>query len=70
MSKTYPFADELITDSQGHVVKVVLPVEEYQRLIDTLEDEGLLRAITEVQEESTLSLKEALGELEKNENTL
>lgn len=70
MSKTYPYVDELITNSEGQVVKVVLPIEEYQRLIDALEDEGLLRAMRDVQEEPGLSIEEALSELEKDENAL
>jgi hypothetical protein len=70
MSSTYPFVNEFITDSQGRVVKVVLPVQEYQRLLEAIEDEGLLRAMKEVENQRSLSWDEALAELEKNENAL
>ena len=63
--KDYPFAHELITDTQGHVLKVVINFQDYERIIEAIEDEGLYRAMTEVKQETPLNLKEALAELEK-----
>ncbi|MBD2774126.1 hypothetical protein ICL16_19115 [Iningainema sp. BLCCT55] len=61
----YPFARELITDTQGNIRKVVIDFNDYQRLLAAIEDEGLILAIKEVQDETPLSLNEALSELEK-----
>ncbi|MBD2504951.1 hypothetical protein [Anabaena azotica] len=59
-AEEYPFVQELITDKQGQVLKVVLDFEEYQRLLDAIEDEGLYRAMQAVKDETPLSLNEAL----------
>lgn len=63
-AEEYPFVQELITDKQGQVLKVVLNFEEYQRLLDAIEDEGLYRAMQAVSGETSLSINEALKELE------
>jgi hypothetical protein len=63
--KDYPFAQQLITDSQGHIVKVIINYKDYERMIEAIEDEGLYRAMKEVQEETPLTLEEALAELDK-----
>ena len=60
----YPFAQELITDSQGHILKVVINFEDYERIIIAIEDEGLYRAMMEVSGETPLSLESALAELD------
>jgi hypothetical protein len=39
----YPFAQEFITDASGQVRKVIIDIDDYQKLIDALEDEGLHR---------------------------
>jgi hypothetical protein len=70
MEQNYPFAHEFITDAQGNVIKVVLPVKEYQQLIETLKDEGLLRAMKDTEGESVLTPKDALAQLEENENSI
>ncbi|MBD2250558.1 hypothetical protein [Nostoc parmelioides] len=64
-AEEYPFVQELITDKQGQVLKVVLEFEEYQRLLEAIEDEGLYRAMQTVSNEQPLSLNEALQELEQ-----
>jgi hypothetical protein len=64
-AKNYPFAQEFITDTQGHILKVVINFQDYERIIGAMEDEGLYRAMMEVKEETPLSLKEALVELER-----
>jgi hypothetical protein len=60
----YPFVQEFLTDDSGQVRKVVLQVEDYQRLLEALEDEGLYRAMQEVKDETPLSLSAALQELD------
>ena len=61
----YPFAKELITDTEGNVLSVVIDFNDYQRLTEAIEDKGLISAMKEVQAEKPLSLNEALAELEK-----
>ncbi|BAZ78965.1 MAG: hypothetical protein RLZZ29_2023 [Cyanobacteriota bacterium] len=61
----YPFAQELITDIQGNIRKVVMDFQEYLRLLEALEDEGLILAMKEVENETPLNLDEALAELEQ-----
>lgn len=61
----YPFAQELITDTEGNIRKVVINFDDYQRLLEAIEDEGLILAMKEVQDETPLNLNEALAELEK-----
>lgn len=41
----YPFAQELITDNQGTIRQMVLNFEEYQQLLENLEDEALDQAM-------------------------
>ena len=61
----YPFAQELITDIEGNIKKVVMDFHDYLRLLEAIEDEGLILAIKEVENETPLHLNEALAELEK-----
>ncbi|QYX30280.1 hypothetical protein [Sphaerospermopsis torques-reginae] len=61
----YPFAQELITDIQGNIKKVVMDFQAYLLLLEALEDEGLILAMKEVENETPLNLDEALAELEK-----
>lgn len=64
-AKDYPFAQELITDTQGQILKVIINFQDYERIIETIEDEGLYRAMMEVKDETPLSVEEALAELER-----
>ncbi len=64
-AQDYPFAQELITDTQGHILKVVINFQDYERIIEAIEDEGLYRAMMEVKDETPLSLEEALAELDR-----
>ncbi len=64
-AQDYPFAQELITDTQGQVLKVVINFQDYELIIETIEDEGLYRAMMEVKDETPLSFEEALAELDK-----
>lgn len=61
----YPFAQELITDIEGNIRKVVIDFQDYLRLLEAIEDEGLILAMKEVENETPLHLNEALAELEK-----
>ncbi|BAZ32679.1 hypothetical protein NIES4074_51850 [Cylindrospermum sp. NIES-4074] len=61
----YPFAQELITDIEGNIRKVVLDFPDYLRLLEAIEDEGLILAMKEVEQETPLTFEEALTELEK-----
>jgi hypothetical protein len=61
----YPFVQELITDKKGQVLKVVLEFEEYQRLLEAIEDEGLIRAMQAFIGETPLNMKQALEKLEQ-----
>ncbi|MBD2665922.1 hypothetical protein B6N60_02671 [Richelia sinica FACHB-800] len=61
----YPFAQELITDIDGNIRKVVMDFQEYLRLLEALEDEGLILAMKEVENETPLNFNEALAELEQ-----
>ncbi|GCL40962.1 MULTISPECIES: hypothetical protein [Nostocales] len=61
----YPFAQELITDIEGNIRKVVIDFHDYLRLLEAIEDEGLILAMKEVENETPLDLNEALAELEE-----
>ncbi|MBD2185852.1 hypothetical protein H6S82_14895 [Planktothrix sp. FACHB-1355] len=64
-AEDYPFVKELIIDIQGNIQKVVINFSDYQRLLEAMEDEGLVLAMREVKDETPLNLDEALAELEK-----
>lgn len=61
----YPFAQELITDIEGNITKVVLNFEDYQNLINDWEDQGLYQAMLETKNEQPMSLESVLQELEE-----
>ena len=54
----------MITDTQGQILKVVINFQDYERIIEIIEDEGLYRAMMEVKDETPLSFEEALAALE------
>jgi hypothetical protein len=64
-AEEYPFVQELITDKKGQVLKVVLEFEEYQRLLEAIEDEGLIGAMQAFIGETPLNMKQALEKLEQ-----
>ena len=64
-SPNYPFAQELITDIQGNILKVVLNFEDYQHLLKLLEDEALYHAMKSTATETPMNQDEALKLLEK-----
>lgn len=58
----YPFAQELITDIEGNIRKVVIDFQDYLRLIEAIEYEGLILAMKEVENETPLNFDEALAD--------
>ncbi len=61
----YPFAQELITDTQGNIRKVVLKFEDYQHLLGAIEDEALYQAMKTTADEIPMKRDEALKLLEE-----
>ncbi|WP_445635163.1 hypothetical protein [Nostoc sp. DSM 114161] len=61
----YPFAQELITDMEGNIRKVVIGFDDYLRLLEAIEDEGLILAMKAVEHEIPLNIDEALAQLEQ-----
>ena len=61
----YPFAQELITDNQGNIRQVVLNFEDYQQLLEILEDEALYQAMKTTIGETPMNRDEALKALEE-----
>jgi hypothetical protein len=64
-AEQYPFAQELITDVSGQIRKVILDFNDYKRMLEMIEDEGLYRAMMEVKNETSLDWEAALAELDK-----
>ncbi|MEM9509653.1 MAG: hypothetical protein AAGA16_18565 [Cyanobacteria bacterium P01_E01_bin.35] len=64
-NNNYPFAQELITDTQGNVRQVILNLEDYQHLLENLEDEALYQAMKTTIDETPMSREEALKALEE-----
>lgn len=60
----FPFVEEFITDNSGQVKKVILDFEQYQRLMEMIEDKGLYSAMLETIHETPLTSDEALQLLE------
>jgi hypothetical protein len=65
MTNNYPFAQELITDNQGNIRQVILNFEDYQQLLEGLEDEALYQAMKTTINETPMSREEALKALEE-----
>ncbi|MEL7225248.1 MAG: hypothetical protein AAGL17_10365 [Cyanobacteria bacterium J06576_12] len=63
----YPFVEELLTDRNGQVRKVILQLEDYRTLIEFVEDQGLYKAMQQVRDETPLSLDQALKALDADE---
>ena len=60
----YPFTRELITDTQNNISKVIINFDDYQKILEMLEDRGLYQAMQEAIGETPLSREEALKELD------
>ena len=64
-TQEYPFAKELIFDGAGKISQVVLDFNDYELLLEAMEDEALSRAMMEVKDEISLNMETALAELER-----
>ena len=60
----YPFAEELVTDTNGKISKVIIKFDDYRHILEMLEDQALYQAMKETEDETPLSKEEALRELE------
>ena len=49
----------------GHKTHVLLPVDEYTKLVEAVEDAGLLRAMAETEGDEVLTLEQALAALDE-----
>ena len=54
---------QYITDADGHKTSVVLPIEEFQELMEDIED---LAAAAERREENSISHNDLIAELKKD----
>ncbi|MEH1829110.1 MAG: hypothetical protein V7L22_27895 [Nostoc sp.] len=61
----YPFAQELITDMEGNIRKVVIDFDDYLHFLEAIEDKGLVLAMKAVKHETPLNIDEALAQLEQ-----
>lgn len=52
-------------DQDGHKTHVLLPVDEYVKLVEAVEDAGLLRAMAETENDEVLTLEQALTALDE-----
>jgi len=63
MARAEKFHPQYVTDSEGHQTAVILPIEEYNELLDDLED---LAVAAERVDEPTISHARALAELKED----
>ena len=61
----YPFAQELITDTDGNIKKVILSYQDYEQLLELIEDQGLYEAMKTTIHETPLNSEQALKMLEE-----
>ncbi len=54
-----------VLDENQQTIAVQIPITEFERIEEILEDYALVKLMKEVQAETPLSLDEALAELEK-----
>lgn len=52
-------------DQDGHKTHVLLPVDEYTKFVEAVEDAGLLRAMAETEGDEVLTLEQALAALDE-----
>ncbi|MFN6482314.1 MULTISPECIES: hypothetical protein [unclassified Nostoc] len=61
----YPFVQELITDIEGNIRKVIIDFDDYLHLLEVIENEGLILAMKTVEHEIPLNIEEALAQLKQ-----
>ena len=66
LRRKFPFASEFVMDAKGRVSKVILDVPTLERLLEDLEDAGLIRAMKAASGEKPLSKTEALKQLARD----
>lgn len=66
-SENYPFVQEFVTDNAGQIQKVVLSLQDYQHLLDAVEDEGLYQLMQAVRHKTPLTQADALKALGDDE---
>ena len=60
----------LVVDPEsGKKTHVLLPIEEYERMLEELDDIEDLKAIKELEDEPVVSLDEVLADLEKRKES-
>ena len=52
-------------DQEGHKTHVLLPVDEYTKLVEAVEDAGLLRAMADTEGDEVSTLEQALAALDE-----
>ena len=57
-------SEKFITDANGEIEYVILPLAEYEKLIDLLEDYGLGLAMKEVEGDKAFNKEQALRYLD------
>jgi len=56
--------EQFITDKSGQKISVILPIQEYEELLEDLKD---LATVAELKNESTVSLDEVIAKLKTND---
>jgi len=56
--------EQYITDKSGQKISVILPIEEYEELLEDLKD---LVTVAELKDESTIPLDEVITKLKAND---
>jgi len=62
--KSIDFQEKYITDKQGSPEFVILPFRKYKKILNILEDYGLIKAMKEVEKQKKYSIDEALKMLD------
>jgi len=62
----YPFVRKLIKDKNGNISQVILNFEDYEHLIELIEDENLYKAMQNSLAEKPMTLEQAISELENH----
>ena len=56
-------SQELITDTQGNISKVIISFDDYQHLLELLEEQALYQAMKVTEDETPINKQEALQQL-------
>jgi hypothetical protein len=63
-AQEYPFVKQILTDPSGNIEQVIVDFQDYQQILESLEDSGLYKAIMTVKDQTPLDIESAIGELE------